>query len=170
MRDGFIRTAAATPKIKVADPFHNREAICNIIEEYEKKGVELLVFPELCLSGYTCNDLFLQEVLLEQVKEELKNLVDFTKGRRMLVFAGLPWEHEGKLYNVAAAICDGTLLGLVTKTNMPNYSEFYELRHFTPGMETPVLTDWQDTQVPMGANLLFTCRENPKFKVMHNYA
>mgnify|MGYP002299137694 CR=1 FL=1 len=165
MRDGFIRTAAATPKIKVADPFHNREAICNIIEEYEKKGVELLVFPELCLSGYTCNDLFLQEVLLEQVKEELKNLVDFTKGRRMLVFAGLPWEHEGKLYNVAAAICDGTLLGLVTKTNMPNYSEFYELRHFTPGMETPVLTDWQDTQVPMGANLLFTCRENPKLTV-----
>ena len=165
MRDGFIRTAAATPKIKVADPFHNREAVCNIIEEYEKKGVELLVFPELCLSGYTCNDLFLQEVLLEQVKEELKNLVDFTKGRRMLVFAGLPWEHEGKLYNVAAAICDGTLLGLVTKTNMPNYSEFYELRHFTPGMETPVLTDWQDTQVPMGANLLFTCRENPKLTV-----
>ena len=125
MRDGFIRTAAATPKIKVADPVHNREAICRIIEEYEKKGAELLVFPELCLSGYTCNDLFQQEILLEQVKEELKNLVDFTKGRKMLLFAGLPWEHEGKLYNVAAAICDGELLGLVTKTNMPNYSEFY---------------------------------------------
>ena len=74
MRDGFIRTAAATPKIKVADPVHNRETICRIIEEYEKKGAELLVFPELCLSGYTCNDLFQQEILLEQVKEELKNL------------------------------------------------------------------------------------------------
>lgn len=165
MRDGFIRTAAATPKIKVADPVHNRETICRIIEEYEKKGAELLVFPELCLSGYTCNDLFQQEILLEQVKEELKNLVDFTKGRKMLLFAGLPWEHEGKLYNVAAAICDGELLGLVTKTNMPNYSEFYELRHFTPGMEIPVLTDWLDTQVPMGTNLLFTCKENPKLTV-----
>ena len=165
MRDGFIRTAAATPKIKVADPVHNRETICRIIEEYEKKGAELLVFPELCLSGYTCNDLFQQEILLEQVKEELKNLVDFTKGRKMLLFAGLPWEHEGKLYNVAAAICDGELLGLVTKTNMPNYSEFYELRHFTPGMEIPVLTDWLDTRVPMGTNLLFTCKENPKLTV-----
>ena len=165
MRDGFIRTAAATPKIKVADTVHNRETICRIIEEYEKKGAELLVFPELCLSGYTCNDLFQQEILLEQVKEELKNLVDFTKGRKMLLFAGLPWEHEGKLYNVAAAICDGELLGLVTKTNMPNYSEFYELRHFTPGMEIPVLTDWLDTRVPMGTNLLFTCKENPKLTV-----
>ena len=165
MRDGFIRAAAATPKIKVADPVHNREVVCSIIEEYERKGVELLVFPELCLSGYTCNDLFLQEVLLEQVREELKNLVEFTKEKKMLVFAGLPWEHEGKLYNVAAAICDGELLGLVTKTNMPNYSEFYELRHFTPGMETPVMTDWQDTQVPMGTNLLFSCRENPKLTV-----
>ena len=90
MRDGFIRAAAATPKIKVADPVHNREVVCSIIEEYERKGVELLVFPELCLSGYTCNDLFLQEVLLEQVREELKNLVEFTKEKKMLVFAGLP--------------------------------------------------------------------------------
>lgn len=165
MRDGFIRAAAATPKIKVADPVHNRQEICKIIEESEKKGVELLVFPELCLSGYTCNDLFLQEVLLEQVKDELKTVVSFTRDRHMLVFVGLPWEHEGKLYNAAAAICGGELLGLVTKTNLPNYSEFYELRHFTPGMETPVMTDWLDTQVPMGTNLLFTCKEYPKLTV-----
>ena len=165
MRDGFIRVAAATPKIKVADPVYNRQEICRIIEEAGKKGVELLVFPELCLSGYTCNDLFLQEVLLEQVKEELKTVVSFTRNKHMLVFVGLPWEHEGKLYNVAAAICNGGLLGLVTKTNLPNYSEFYELRHFTPGMEAPVMTDWQDTQVSMGTNLLFTCKEYPKLTV-----
>ena len=97
--------------------------------------MELLVFPELCLSGYTCNDLFLQEVLLEQVKEELKNLVDFTRGRKMLLFAGLPWEHEGKLYNVAAALNHGKILGLTTKTFLPNYGEFYEMRQFTPGPE-----------------------------------
>lgn len=165
MRDGFFRAAAATPKIKVADPVFNREQICNIIEEYEKKGTGLLVFPELCLSGYTCNDLFLQEILLEQVKEELKQIVEFTTGRQMLIFVGLPWEHEGKLYNVAAAICNGTLLGLVPKTNLPNYSEFYELRHFTPGMEVPVMVSFQDTQVPMGTNLLFACREYPKLTV-----
>ncbi len=165
MRDGFFRAAAATPKIKVADPVHNRQEICSIIEAYEKKGVELLVFPELCLSGYTCNDLFLQEVLLEQVKEELKHIVEFTKEKQMLIFVGLPWEHEGKLYNVAAAICNGTLLGLVPKTNLPNYSEFYELRHFTRGMEKPVMADWNGTQVPMGTNLLFTCKEYPKLTV-----
>lgn len=157
MNDGFFRMAAATPKIKVADPVHNREKICHLIEEGEAAGAGLMVFPELCLSAYTCNDLFLQYPLIRSTRQELGEIVRFTKGKQMLVFIGLPWEHGGKLYNVAAAVCNGQLLGIVPKTNLPNYSEFYELRHFTPGMETPVMTQWEDGAVPMGTNLLFRC-------------
>lgn len=159
MNDGFFRVAAATPKIKVADPVYNREQICKLIEEGEEKGAGLMVFPELCLSAYTCNDLFLQYPLIRSTRRELGEIVKFTEGKPMLVFVGLPWEHGGKLYNVAAAICNGCLLGIVPKTNLPNYSEFYELRHFTPGMEVPVMTQWEHGEVPMGTNLLFRCSD-----------
>lgn len=159
MNDGFFRVASATPKIRVADPVYNREQICGLIEEGEAQGAGLMVFPELCLSAYTCNDLFLQYPLIRSTRQELGEIVKFTSGKHMLVFVGLPWEHGGKLYNVAAAVCDGRLLGIVPKTNLPNYSEFYELRHFTPGMEIPVMTRWEDGEVPMGTNLLFRCRD-----------
>lgn len=165
MTDGFFRVAAATPKIKVADPVFNREAICGLIEEGSAQGVGMMVFPELCLTAYTCSDLFSQFPLLRRAKEELRSIVEFTKGRQMLVFVGLPWEHGGKLYNVAAAVCNGELLGVVPKTNLPNYSEFYEQRHFTAGMELPVETDWFGGKVPMGTNLLFACREIPELVV-----
>lgn len=159
MNDGFFRVAAATPKIKVADPVYNREQICKLIEEGEEKGAGLMVFPELCLSAYTCNDLFLQYPLIRSTRQELGEIVKFTEGKHMLVFVGLPWEHGGKLYNGAAAVCNGRLLGIVPKTNLPNYSEFYELRHFTPGMEAPVMTQWEHGEVPMGTNLLFWCSD-----------
>lgn len=159
MNDGFFRVAAATPKIRVADPVYNREQICRLIEEGEAKGAGLMVFPELCLSAYTCGDLFLQYPLIRGARQELGEIVKFTSGKHMLVFVGLPWEHGGKLYNVAAAMCGGRLLGIVPKVNLPNYSEFYELRHFTPGMVTPVMTQWEDGTVPMGTNLLFRCSD-----------
>lgn len=161
MEDGFFRVAAATPKIKVADPVYNREQICDRIKEGMEKGAGLMVFPELCLSAYTCNDLFFQYPLIRGVRRELGEIVRFTEGKQMLVFVGLPWEHGGKLYNVAAAVCDGRLLGIVPKTNLPNYSEFYELRHFARGMETPVMTPWEGDAVPMGTNLLFRCSDIP---------
>ncbi|MDD3252245.1 MAG: NAD(+) synthase [Lachnospiraceae bacterium] len=165
MKDGFFRAAAATPKVKVADPVHNREEICKLIEAGEREHVGLMVFPELCLTAYTCGDLFLQMPLLRKAKEELREIEQFTKGRSMLVLVGLPWEHGGKLYNVAAAICDGVLLGLVPKKNLPNYSEFYEQRHFTAGTEGLVTTDWFGRPVVMGMNLLFKCREIPELVV-----
>ncbi|MCD8224046.1 MAG: NAD(+) synthase [Clostridiales bacterium] len=165
MRDGFFRVAAATPEIHVADTAFNRERICERIAEAERLGVGLMVFPELVLTGYTCNDLFLQYPLLRGARRELQEIVRVSEGRQMLIFVGLPWEHCGKLYNVAAAVCDGRLLGVVPKTYLPNYSEFYEQRHFTAGMRGPVQTDWLDGSVPMGTNLLFRCREIPELVV-----
>lgn len=165
MKDGFFRVAAATPKIKVADPIYNREHVCALIDEGEQKGAGLMVFPELVLTGYTCNDLFLQYPLLRSAKEQLAEIVRHTKGKDMLVFVGLPWVHGSKLYNVAAAICDGELLGLVTKTNLPNYSEFYEMRHYTPGMQTPVMTEWEDGEVPMGTDILFRMKGHPELVI-----
>lgn len=165
MKDGFIRTAAATPKIRVADPQYNADQIINLMDTGWKKGVKLMVFPELCLTAYTCNDLFLQSALLLKTKEELKRIVKATKEKDMLVFVGLPWERDGKLYNVVAALKDGKLLGLVPKKNLPNYSEFYEARHFCPGNEVPVMVEWEGSQVPMGMNLLFQCVNVPGLTV-----
>ena len=115
IRDGFIRVAASTPEVKVADVEYNREQVCEQIEEGRKKGASIMVFPELVLTGYTCGELFIQKSLLAKAKEELRKLIAFTAGDSMLVFVGLPWEYNNKLYNVAAAIQDGKLLGLVPK-------------------------------------------------------
>lgn len=165
MKQGFIRVAAATPDIRVADPVYNAEKIYEIMQEGIKNHVKLMVFPELCLTAYTCGDLFLQSTLLNRAKEELEKLVDQTKGMDMLSFVGLPWEREGKLYNVAAAIHDGKLLGLVPKTNLPNYSEFYEVRHFNPGNKRAMMVPWKDGEVPMGTDLLFRCSTVPGLMV-----
>ena len=165
MKDGFFRVSAVTPKIRVADPVYNREEICKLISEGHSQGVGLMVFPELCLTGYTCGDLFLQDALIEGARGELGKIVSYTKGLNMIVFVGLPWMHRGKLYNVAGAICDGRLLGVVPKINLPNYSEFYERRHFTPGNQIPEMTKWQDGEVPMGTNLLFACKEHPELVI-----
>lgn len=161
MKDGFFRVAAATPKVKVADPVHNREEICRLIEEGAKIGVGMMVFPELCLTAYTCGDLFLQDALVRKAREELKNIVSFTNDKHMLVVVGLPWEHCGKLYNAAAVICGGRLLAVIPKTNLPNYNEFYEQRHFAAGESEPTVTDWADDFVPIGTRILFRCNDVP---------
>lgn len=114
----------------------------------------MLVFPELCITGYTCGDLFLQDVLLKAAQDSLRHIAAHSAGKNMLVFVGMPFMHKGKLFNVAAAICDGRLLGLVPKKNIPNYSEFYEMRHFTPGMDECVDTA---LGVKLGSRLLFRC-------------
>ena len=157
IRDGFIRVAASTPEVKVADVEYNREQVCEQIEEGRKKGASIMVFPELVLTGYTCGELFIQKSLLAKAREELRKLIAFTSGDTMLVFVGLPWEYNNKLYNVAAAIQDGKLLGLVPKRWIPNYSEFYEGRYFNPGWEKTIDVSWDGYQVPMGMKLLFSC-------------
>ena len=154
MKDGFIRVCAATPDIRVADCAYNEKNIMNLMDEAYEKQVSVLVFPELCITGYTCGDLFLQDVLLKAAQDSLRHIAAHSAGKNMLVFVGMPFMHKGKLFNVAAAICDGRLLGLVPKKNIPNYSEFYELRHFTPGMDECVDTA---LGVKLGSRLLFRC-------------
>ena len=166
MRQGFIKVAALTPKVKVADTTYNREQICMLIDEAQEKGAKILVFPELCITGYTCGDLFYQELLLREAKKELLAIAKYTERKDCLVFVGLPLEHQGKLYNVAAAIAQGKVLGLVTKTHIPNYNEFYERRHFVSGMKQPVPVALdEDIIVPMGTQILFQCRQIPALKI-----
>ena len=166
MRQGFIKVAALTPKVKVADTTYNREQICMLIDEAQEKGAKILVFPELCITGYTCGDLFYQELLLREAKKELLVIAKYTERKDCLVFVGLPLEHQGKLYNVAAAIAQGKVLGLVPKTHIPNYNEFYERRHFVSGMKQPVPVALdEDIIVPMGTQILFQCRQMPALKI-----
>lgn len=154
MRQGFVKAAAATPEVKVADPVFNREQICNGIREAAAKGAKIIVFPELCLSGYTCGDLFLQERLLSECKKQLMEIIDFTKGKDALIFIGLPLEREGKLYNVAAALQDGRVLAFIPKAFIPSYAEFYETRHFTQGNTEAVSFLFNGEEVFFGTNIL----------------
>ena len=154
MKHGFVKVAAVTPKVKVADTVYNREQICAGIEEAAGKGAKVIVFPELCISGYTCGDLFLQERLLDSCREELIKIAEYTKGRDALVFAGLPLEREGKLYNVAAAIHDGKVLCFIPKAFIPSYGEFYETRHFRPGNRERTYVAFQGEEVPFGMDIL----------------
>ena len=166
MRQGFIKVAALTPKVTVADTQANREEICRLMDEAEAKGAKILVFPELCITGYTCGDLFYQQVLLREAKKELLAIANYTQCKDYLAFVGLPLEYNGKLYNVAAAVAQGKVLGLVPKTHIPNYNEFYERRHFAPGMKQPVPVALdEDTVVPMGTRVLFQCRQMPELKI-----
>ncbi len=161
MRDGFFKVAAAAPKVRVADPVWNAAEICRTLDECYEKGAKLVVLPELCITGYSCGDLFLQDRLLEEAMEGLRTVILHTKGHDALVFAGIPWEKDGKLYNAAAAVQDGKLLAVVPKQNIPNYGEFYELRYFAPGKGAVEETVFFGEKVPFGANILFSC-ENMK--------
>ncbi len=155
MKHGFIKAAAMTPKIRVADPEYNAKEICRGIEEACVRGAKIIVFPELCLTGYTCGDLFLQELLLMQAKEALRTVADATQGSDALVFVGLPFEKDGKLYNVAAVLQDGRTLAFIPKRHIPSYAEFYETRHFAAGNEVPEIYLYGEEEIPFGTNILF---------------
>lgn len=157
MNDSFIRVGAATPKIKVADCEYNAVRIIELIEEGFKRQVKLLVFPELCITSYTCGDLFLQDVLIQTAKEQLNKIIKSTDNKDMIVAVGLPFMKQDKLYNVAAVIHKGKLLGIVPKQHIPNYSEFYEARHFTGGNLETEYIKWNEDVVAFGTNLLFRC-------------
>ena len=153
MKHGFIRVAAATPDVKVADPQFNRTKICALIRAGIERKAKLMVFPELSLTAYTCGDLFGQDALLSGARRELKEILKETEGSDLLAFIGMPWERGGKLYNAAVAVQNGRILGVVPKTNLPNYAEFYERRYFEPGNEIPVMVSWEGHRFPMGTNI-----------------
>lgn len=165
MKDGFIKVAAATPKIKVADPAYNTEEILKIIDETEKNGASILVFSELTISGYTCGDLFLQQPLLTECKNQLLRIVKATKKKDMLVVVGCPIIVNQKLYNCAVVINRGEILGIVPKTHLPNYSEFYELRHFTSGEGLDEMVMIGDEYITVCANQVFTCENIPELVI-----
>ncbi len=165
MRDGFVKVAAVTPKIRVADTKYNAKVICDGIKEAAEQGAKVIVFPELCITGYTCEDLFLQETLLEGAKEALGEIVEFTSGVDAVVFVGLPIQYNGKLYNTAAVIKGDRLLGFVPKSYIPTYNEFYEGRHFAPCMRETVQITCCGSKVPMGSRILFVCESMPELVI-----
>lgn len=165
MKHGFIRVAAATPQITVADPGKNTEEMIRVITDAAEQGAKLIVTPELALTGYTCGDLFLQETLLREAEQGLLRIAEETSRLDALIFVGLPVSYRGRLYNTAAAISTGKLLGLVPKTHIPNYGEFYEARNFVPGLDEIVTVRLGGQEVPMGAALSFACAELPELVV-----
>lgn len=177
MLEGFVKVAACSPELKVADCEYNCDKMIEKAQKMSNKGAKVLVFPELCLTGYTCGDLFLQDRLLNGAMEGLERFATETKACDTLFSVGLPLLHRGRLYNVAAVVFHGEVLGLVPKSHIPTYSEFYEGRHFAGGDSA-----WQrgtvseegcgthrlpfmDREVPFGAKQIFTCEQLPELSV-----
>jgi len=166
MHQGFVRISAMTPKIKVADCDYNVERICELIDEAVAKDAKVIVFPELCITGYTCGDLFLQDTLLKGAIDGLIAIAKHTENiSGVLVWIGLPYEYCGKLYNVAATISGGKILGFVPKKNIPNNSEFYEKRHFTEGFDKVCEVTIDGQIVPFGSKILYKCTNMPSLVI-----
>ena len=135
MKYGFVKVAAAVPTVKVADVEYNLQQIESLIAQAEGRGIEMMVFPELCLTGYTCQDLFKEQLLLDRAESAVIALLDFTRKLDIISIIGLPVVVNGLLYNCAAIIQGGQLLGLIPKTYLPNYAEFYEKRWFASAQD-----------------------------------
>ncbi|WNS44239.1 NAD(+) synthase [Paenibacillus sp. MMS20-IR301] len=158
---GFARVAAASPELRVADCAFNAEQIIKVIHEADQQEVEYLVLPELCITGYTCADLFLQPKLQEAALEALLRITAATAEHKMIVIAGLPVSIKSRLFNCAAVLQQGRILGIVVKTCIPGYSEFYEPRWFA-GAEELEVTELRigGSAVPVGNDLIFACESN----------
>ena len=165
MKDGFVKVAAATPRVRVADCKFNMEACVALARDAADKGAKLVVFPELSLTGYTCADLFGHGTLLSAAKDALRGYLAATAELDMLSVIGLPVEAAGKIYNCAAVCHGGMLLGLVPKSNIPNYSEFYEGRWFSPAMKENIAYDFDGVFVMLGTKQLFVNTSMPAFTV-----
>ena len=167
MLDGFIKVAAATPLIRVADCDHNTDAIISLIEEADKRRVKLLVFPELCVTGYSCGDLFYQSSLLNAALGSLEKITSASKDSDMLIAVGCPLVFCGELYNCAVIIQNGEILGVIPKRFLPNYNEFYEARQFTSAAQCGNNNTIQISgkPVPFGTDLLFECENLPELVV-----
>ena len=163
MKDGFLKAAALSPALRVADCGYNIDQILTQLRDCAQRGVKLAVFPEFCLTGYTCGDLFLQRTLQQGALEGLGRILEASAGLDLVALVGLPLMVRGKLYNCAAVVCRGQILGVVPKTYLPNYGEFYEKRQFTPGSCEVEQITLCGQEVPFGTSLLFRCRQLESF-------
>ena len=163
MKDGFLKAAALSPALRVADCGYNTNQILTQLRDCAQRGVKLAVFPEFCLTGYTCGDLFLQRTLQQGALEGLGRILEASAGLDLVALVGLPLMVRGKLYNCAAVVCRGQILGVVPKTYLPNYGEFYEKRQFTPGSCEVEQITLCGQEVPFGTSLLFCCRQLESF-------
>ena len=171
MIEGFLRVAVATPKIKVADVRFNTDAVLREIVEADRQGASLLVFPELVLTAYTCADLFHQTILIERAAAALDEVAEATRRTQLVAVVGVPYMVDHKLYNCAAVLHAGRILALVPKKNLPNYSEFYERRWFTPGQARVVTlthrsaVTGEEYTIPFGMNILVEALDRPDFRL-----
>ena len=163
MTHGFMRACAVSPALRVADCEFNAGNIIAAMEQAAAGNCQLIVFPELGITGYTCGDLFLQQSLQRAAENALGAIISASAGLNLVAVVGLPVNVDGKLYNCAAVICRGRLLGLVPKTHIPNYGEFYEKRHFNPAPPQNKVISFAGAEVPFGAKLLFRCADMPEF-------
>ena len=157
MKDGFIAVATATPQVAVADCEANAQAILACINEMAAAHAKVMVLPELCITGYTCSDLFWQTKLLDEAEAALSVIAEGSRQVDALIAVGMPLRVAGKLLNVAAILCRGKVLGFVPKVNLPAYNEFYETRHFTSGSADMGTVQFGGEEIPVGTNLLFSC-------------
>ena len=165
MRDGFIKVAAASPSLKVGNPSFNKERIIDLMNEADRKGVKVLVFPELSITGYTAGDLFFQSALLESATEALLEIAEASAALDVLSFVGYPLRYNGTLYNTAAAVKGGRILAFVAKRNLPNYSEFYEERWFTPSPKENLVLESEDGDILFGSRIIFSASFPSSLKI-----
>ena len=164
MKDGFIKVAAATPKIKVGDTKYNSRQIIAQIKEAAENKAKIIVLPELCVTAYTCGDLFLQSALIDNAADAGFTIAEETKELDILIAVGTPIGANNRLYNTAAVIKGGEILGFVTKTHIPNYSEFYEARHFA-SLKDNTSVRLRGRDYPLGPKLIFCAEELSELKV-----
>ena len=167
MKYGFVNVAAAVPTVKVADVEYNVQQVESLIAQAEDRGVEIVVFPELCITGYSCQDLFKEQLLLDHAEEGIVKLLDFTRKLDIIAIVGLPVVVNGLLYNCAAVIQSGTLLGIIPKVYLPNYGEFYEKRWFASSQDlNPTEIYFAGSPVLVSAQpQVFVTRDGVKFGI-----
>lgn len=164
MRDGFVRVAVGTPEIHVADCEFNAKSAIALMKDAQSRGVKLLTLPEMCLTGYTAQDLLSQDTLIKGTLDALTAICHASEGMQMITVIGLPICERGTMYNCAAVVQDGRIMGVVPKRNLPNYGGYFEKRYFSSGTADVRLLKLGDTEIPFGGNLLFECNEMPEFR------
>ena len=165
MRDGFIKVAAGTPQIRVADCRYNAEQIFTLMREADQQGVRVLCLPELCLTGSTCGDLFFHDTLLKGAEDGLTTILDATKNLDMITVVGLPVRCSQKLYNCAAVISKGEILGLIPKTTLANHGESCDGRWFTSGQGVETMLSLCGQDVSLHAGVTFACETMPNLGI-----